>query len=123
MLYRESGQFKTSYAADMAIFPIAQDRWGMIVVLAVAIVGVPLLLPDYYISAFLIPFMIWSLAAIGLNILTGYTGQLSLGHGGFMAVGGFAAYNLEVRVPEIPLLVPFFLAGLIAARRTAGTIA
>lgn len=115
MLYRESGQLKTSYAADMAIFPIAQDRWGMVVVLAAVIVGVPLLLSEYVIGSFLIPFMIWALAAIGLNILTGYTGQLSLGHGGFMAVGGFAAYNLAVRVPEIPLLVTFVLAGLIAA--------
>ncbi|MFQ5953632.1 MAG: branched-chain amino acid ABC transporter permease [Kiloniellales bacterium] len=115
MLYREAGQFKTSYGADMAIFPIAQDRWGAVVILLVAVAGVPLLASDYLISAFVIPFLIWSLAAIGLNILTGYAGQLSLGHGAFMAVGAYAAYNLAVRVPEIPILVTFVLAGLIAA--------
>lgn len=115
MLYREAGQFKTSYDADMAIFPIAQDRWGMIAIVVIAIVIIPLFASDYVISSLMIPFLIWGVAAIGLNILTGYAGQLSLGHGGFMAVGGFAAYNLAARVPEIPILVTFILAGLIAA--------
>lgn len=114
MLYREAGQFKTTYAADMAMFPIAQDRWGVTALMVVAVAGVPFL-TDYWIGSFLIPLLIWSLAALGLNILTGYTGQISLGHGGFMAVGGFAAYNLAVRLPELPILVDFVLAGLIAA--------
>ena len=115
MIYRESGQFKTSYRADMAIFPIAQDRWGVIVVVLFAVFGAPFLISDYALSAILIPFLIWSLAAIGLNILTGYAGQLSIGHGAFMAVGAYAAYNLAVRLPEIPILITFVLAGLIAA--------
>ena len=115
MFYREAGQFKATYPADMAIFPILQDRWGLAITLAVAIVGVPLFFSDYVIGAFLIPVLIWSLAAMGLNILTGYAGQLSLGHGAFMAVGAYASYNLAVRLPEIPILVVFVLAGLIAA--------
>ena len=115
MLYREAGQFKTTYGADMAIFPLLQDRWGMIFIVAFAVFGVPFIISDYVISAMLIPFLIWSLAAIGLNILTGYCGQLSVGHGAFMAVGAYASYNLAIRVPEIPILVVFLLSGLIAA--------
>ena len=115
MFYREAGQFKTSYAADMAIFPIIQDRWGLVVIVVIAVVGVPFFASEYLIEAFLIPFLIWSLAAIGLNLLTGYAGQLSLGHGAFMAVGAYSAYNLAVRLPQIPILIVFILAGLITA--------
>jgi branched-chain amino acid transport system permease protein len=115
MLYREAGQFKPTYAADMAIFPIAQDRWGVVAILVVALVVVPLAASDYVVSAFLIPVLIWSLAAIGLNLLTGYAGQLSLGHGAFMAVGAYTAYNLTTRLPEIPIIVVFILGGLVSA--------
>ncbi len=115
MLYREAGQFKTTYRADMAIFPLLQDRWGVIVIVAIAAFGVPFIFSDYVISALLIPFLIWSLAAIGLNILTGYCGQLSVGHGAFMAVGAYASYNLAVRVPEVPLILVFIFGGVVAA--------
>src|SRR5215208_105326 len=84
MLYREIGQFKTSYAADQAIFPIAQDRWFVWLAVAFAFLGVPLFANRYVYTEVLIPVLILSLAAIGLNILTGYCGQLSLGTGGFM---------------------------------------
>jgi branched-chain amino acid transport system permease protein len=115
MFYREAGQFKTTYVADQAIFPIPQDRWGLLAVLAVAFVGVPLVADDYWLRSILIPFLIFSLAAIGLNILTGYAGQLSLGTAGFMAVGAFAAYNISIRLTGVPLLVNFALSGLITA--------
>ena len=115
MIYRETGQFKTSYKKDMAIFPIRQDRWGLVVVLVFAVVGVPLVASDHVVAGYLIPFLIWVIAAIGLNILTGYTGQLSLGHGAFMMVGAYAAYNLAVRGPELPILLVFIASGLIAA--------
>ena len=115
MLYREAGQFKSTYQADGQIFPIRQDRIGMAVILAIAFAGVPLLASPYLFSAILIPFLIFSLAALGLNILTGYAGQLSLGSAAFMAVGAFASYNFVLRVPGIPLLVAFILGGLCAA--------
>ena len=85
MLYREAGQFKTTYAADQQLFPIRQDRLGVLTLLAIAFVGVPLIANEYWFSAILIPFLIFSLAALGLNILTGYAGQLSLGSAAFMA--------------------------------------
>ena len=115
MLYREAGQFKTTYLADSAIFPIRQDRIGMAVILALAFVVVPLTASPYFFSAILIPFLILSLAAIGLNVLTGYAGQLSLGSAAFMAVGAFASFNFILRVPGIPILVAFMCGGLCAA--------
>ena len=86
MFYREAGQFKTNYAADSAIFPIRQDRIAMVAILVVAFIVIPLTASTYLFSAILIPFLILSLAALGLNILTGYAGQLSLGSAAFMAV-------------------------------------
>ena len=105
MFYRENGQFKSSYWADLALFPVAQDRWAMLALAAIAFVGMPLLASDYAFRAVLIPFLILSLAAIGLNVLVGYCGQISLGTGAFMAVGAYAAYNLQVRIAGMPLLV------------------
>jgi branched-chain amino acid transport system permease protein len=115
MLYREAGQFKTTYAADQQLFPIRQDRVAMLAILAIAFVGVPLTAGDYWLTAILIPLLILSLAAIGLNILTGYAGQLSLGSAAFMAVGAVAAYNFDLRIPGLPVLASFVLAGLTAA--------
>jgi len=93
MLYREAGQFRTSYAEDQRIFPIRQDRIAIALVIAVFYVLTPIVASPYWLQAILIPTLIFSLAAIGLNILTGYAGQVSLGTGGFMAVGAFAAFK------------------------------
>ncbi len=115
MFYREAGQFRNSYAADGQIFPIRQDRIGMALLMIVAFVLVPFYASNYLFSAILIPFLILALAALGLNILTGYCGQLSLGTAAFMAVGAFSAYNFMARIPGMPLLVAFVLGGLCAA--------
>lgn len=115
MLYREAGQFKSTYAQDMQIFPILQDRIGVGLLLIVAFVVVPLVGDQYWLASILTPFLILSLAALGLNILTGYAGQLSLGTAAFMAVGAFMAYNFEIRIPGMPVLGSFILAGLCAA--------
>ena len=112
MLYRENGQFKTSYRADQQIFPITQDRVLILALVAFAAVAVPLLASEYLFRAILIPFLILSLAAIGLNILVGYCGQISLGTGGFMAVGAYAAYNLMVRIDGMPVVLAIVLGGV-----------
>jgi branched-chain amino acid transport system permease protein len=114
MLYRENGQFKTSYRADQQIFPIAQDRVLIVALLAFAFVAVPFVASEYLLRAILIPFLILSLAALGLNILVGYCGQISLGTGGFMAVGAYAAYNFLVRIDAMPLVLAILLGGLCA---------
>ena len=111
MLYREAGQFKTGYAADQAIFPILQDRLLIFAFLAFAFVVVPLTANDYWFQAILTPFLVYALAALGLNILTGYAGQLSLGTGGFMAVGAYAFYKLTTGFPEMNLIVAFLISG------------
>ena len=115
MFYREAGQFKTTYAADQALFPIRQDRYAMLVILAIAFVGLPLFASNYWLTALLIPFLVFALAALGLNILTGYAGQLSLGTAAFMAVGAVAAYNFQLRIPGMPILLSFLLGGGSAA--------
>lgn len=92
MIYREVGQFKTDYASDSATFPIFQDRVGIGVIIFLALVVVPLYghysaNGEFFISGIMLPFMIFALATVGLNILMGYAGQLSLGTGAFMGVG------------------------------------
>ncbi|ODU10816.1 MAG: ABC transporter permease [Rubrivivax sp. SCN 71-131] len=114
MLYRENGQFKTSYRADLQIFPILQDRVVIGLLLALAFVAVPLLADEYLLRAILIPFLILSLAALGLNVLVGYCGQISLGAGAFMAVGAYAAYNFFVRVDGMPMPLALLLGGICA---------
>lgn len=114
MFYRENGQFKTTYRADQQIFPIRQDRVVLGLFLVFAFVVMPMIASDYLFRAILIPFLIISLAALGVNILVGYCGQISLGSGAFMAVGAYGAYNFFVRVPNMPLLPALILGGLCA---------
>jgi len=115
MIYREAGQFKTSYAADQAVFPIVQDRWFVGALLVLAFVAPPALASEYWLQAVLIPFLIYALAALGLNLLTGYAGQLSLGTGGFMAVGAYSAFKLTTAFPGLNIILVFLLSGLLAA--------
>ena len=119
MLYREAGQFKTDYASDQAIFPILQDRIGLVVIIAIAL-AIPLTGNDFLINAVATPFLIFSLAAIGLNLLTGYTGLLSLGTGAFMGVGAYACYKLTSIFPGVNIIIWIICSGFVAA--AVGTI-
>jgi branched-chain amino acid transport system permease protein len=115
VIYRETGQFKSSYASDQAIFPVVQDRIFVLVVVAAAFLVPPLAANEYWLQAVLIPFLIYALAAIGLNLLTGYAGQVSLGTGGFMAVGAYSAFKLSTSFTGLNVIVVFLISGLIAA--------
>ena len=115
MLYREAGDFKTSYVADSQTFPIRFDRWRYYAVLAVAFLVIPFVINDYWANAIFVPFLIYSVAAIGLNILTGYCGQVSLGTGGFMAVGAYACYKLMTGFPDVSIVIHILLSGVITA--------
>jgi branched-chain amino acid transport system permease protein len=115
MFYREVGQFKSTYAADMAIFPIRQDRIGIAVLLALAVVVIPLVANDFVLASIMIPGLIFTLAAIGLNILTGYAGQISLGTGAFMGVGAYAAFKLAAAFPQVNVLVWILVSGFFSA--------
>ncbi|MGB0845789.1 MAG: branched-chain amino acid ABC transporter permease [Thiolinea sp.] len=115
MFYREAGDFKTSYAADQQTFPIKLDRYFVWAVLAIAFLVIPFVINDYWEKSVLVPFLVWAMAALGLNILTGYCGQVSLGTGGFMAVGAYACYKLMVEFPGMNMFLVVILAGLITA--------
>ncbi len=114
MFYREAGVFRETYAADMALFPIPLDRWGILVITLFSCVGVPLLASHYWLGSIIIPFLIFSLAALGLNFLTGYAGQLSLGHAAFMGIGAYGAVILYGRY-DMPLLLSLLGGGMVAA--------
>lgn len=115
MLYREAGQFKTSYKADQALFPILQDRVAIIAILLIAFVVIPLAATDFFVSAIMIPFLVFALAAVGLNILTGYAGQLSLGTGAFMGVGAYSCYKLATYFPDVNIVILILLSGIFSA--------
>ena len=115
MLYREVGEFKPSYKKDQQTFPIRLDRYGFYAILAFAFFIVPFLINDYWANAILLPFLIFGIAAIGLNILTGYCGQVSLGSGGFMAVGAYACYKLMTGFPDLNIIFCIMLSGGVTA--------
>jgi branched-chain amino acid transport system permease protein len=114
MLYREAGQFKTTYRADMTVFPILQDRIAIIAIILAAF-SIPLFASNFVLHAVMIPFLIFALATIGLNILTGYTGLLSLGTGGFMGVGAYACYKLATIFPDVHILIWVVASGFVSA--------
>lgn len=115
MLYREAGQFKTNYQADQAVFPILQDRIGVAAILVVAFVIIPVFGSNFLLQAVMIPFLVFSLAAIGLNLLTGYTGLLSLGTGAFMGVGAYACYKLTTTFPGVNIIIWIIASGFVTA--------
>ncbi|MEM9578904.1 MAG: branched-chain amino acid ABC transporter permease [Pseudomonadota bacterium] len=115
MLYREAGDFSTTYPEDSQTFPIKFDRYRYYAVLFIAICVIPFLINDYWVNSIFMPFLIYSIAAIGLNILTGYCGQVSLGTGAFMAVGAYACYKLMTAFPEVSMFIHVILAGGITA--------
>jgi branched-chain amino acid transport system permease protein len=115
MFYREAGQFKTNYVADQAVFPIRQDRIGLAAILLIAFVAIPLFGNTFLLQAVMIPFLIYALASIGLNLVTGYTGLLSLGTGAFMGVGAYACYKLTSIWPDMNIIVWIVCSGFVAA--------
>jgi branched-chain amino acid transport system permease protein len=115
MFYREAGQFKTDYASDMQVFPIRQDRIGIAIILLIAFIAIPLFANDFIISTVMIPFLVFSLAAIGLNILTGYTGLVSLGTAAFMGVGAYACYKMTTFFPGVNIVILILLSGVFSA--------
>ncbi len=115
MFYREAGQYKKTYSADMAVFPILQDRIGIGIILATAAILIPIFGSNFFISTVMIPFLVFSLGAMGLNIVTGYTGLISLGTGAFMGVGAFACYKLTTLFPQVNIIIWILASGVFSA--------
>ncbi len=115
MFYREAGHFKTSYKTDSVMFPIRQDQIAVGIFLFIAFIIIPYFGTDFFLSSMMIPFLIFALATIGLNILTGYAGQLSLGTGAFMGVGAYACYKLTSIFPEVNIIIMVLCSGFFSA--------
>ena len=115
MFYRTAGQYKVSYKADQALFPVRQDAVLLALVLLLAWVVFPLTASEFTFQTLLIPILIYSLAALGLNILTGYAGQLSLGTAAFMGVGAYACYKMITLMPWMSPIVAILLSGAFSA--------
>jgi len=113
MFHRESGVFKTTYAADMALYPLPIAKWTVIALGVLFVLIIPLAVHEYYLSILNLIF-IAIVGALGLNILVGYTGQISIGHGAFMSVGAYTAANLAVRL-DLPFWITLPAGGLMAA--------
>src|SRR4051812_49255897 len=113
MFYREAGIFKTSYTADMALFPLPQSRWAVAAIAVLFFVIAPLTFGPYYLSILNLV-LVAIVGALGLNILVGYTGLISIGHGAFMSVGAYTAANLIVRL-GMPFWITIPAGGLMAA--------
>src|SRR5262249_60988244 len=96
MFHRESGVFKTSYVSDMAVYPLPIAQWTMAAIVVLFVVVVPTTLSEYYISIVNL-ILIAVVGALGLNILVGYTGQISIGHGALMPAGAYTAANITTR--------------------------
>lgn len=115
MFYREAGDYKTTYAKDTQTFPIKLDRIGYYVIMVIAFLIIPFVITDYWANAVLLPFLIWAIAALGLNVLLGYAGQLSLGTGGFMAVGAYSTYKLMTTFPDLSMIIVVLISGVVTA--------
>ena len=115
MLYRTAGQFKTSYTSDQALFPVRQDAVLLMIIVGFAFVILPMTASEFAFQTLLIPILIYSLAAMGLNILTGYAGQLSLGTGAFMGVGAYACYKMITLMPDLNPVIAILLSGFFSA--------
>lgn len=115
MFYREAGQFKATYEADQALFPVRQDQIGILFILAVAFIAIPIFGSDFFLTSIMIPFLVFSLAAIGLNILTGFCGQISVGTGAFMGVGAYACYKLTTIFPDVNIIILILSSGFFSA--------
>ena len=120
MFYREAGQFKATYQEDLQAFPIRQDKIGIGIWLAIAYLyipffGIPGLEYGFALNAIMIPVLIFTITTLGLNILVGFTGQISLGTGAFMGVGAYSCYKLTSYFPDANIIVLILASGFVAA--------
>ena len=113
MLHREAGFYKTDYKADMALYPLPISKFAILAVIVIFFVLIPLFAQDYYLSQISLV-SIAVVGALGLNILVGYAGQLSIGHAAFMSVGAYTAANLVTKF-DLPMIVTLPAGGLMAA--------
>src|SRR3974377_1371989 len=112
MFYRLAGVYRTSYAADRALLKITAERWQIPFLIALALAS-PFLVSNLYLSGYLLPWIIWSMAALSLNLIVGWAGQIHLGYAAVMAIGAYGTIH-AVRA-GVPFEAAIFVGGFIAA--------
>ncbi|MBS0338608.1 MAG: branched-chain amino acid ABC transporter permease [Proteobacteria bacterium] len=111
MLFRQAGIFHTDYAADRAMFPIPLDRWMVGVLLALGLAA-PWVFSSLALTSYVMPWLIWAAAALGLNLILGWAGQFHFGYAAIMGIGAYTAVH-GVRA-GIPWEIAVVLGGLMA---------
>lgn len=115
MYYRDGGQYKTTYKDDLMVFPLREDRIGICAIIFISIFVIPIFGSDFLLNAVMTPILVYALATIGLNLLVGYAGQLSLGTGAFMGVGAYACYKMTTLFPNVSILIWILCSGFFSA--------
>jgi len=113
MFYRESGEYKTDYKRDMTVYALPISRFAVGLMVLLFFVAAPLLMSEYQLTLLSLV-AIAVVGALGLNILVGYAGQLSIGHAAFMSVGAYTAANLVTKL-DLPFLMTLPAGGIMAA--------
>ncbi|MBL8347753.1 MAG: branched-chain amino acid ABC transporter permease [Rubrivivax sp.] len=111
MLYRQAGIRHTDYAGDRALFPIPADRVMVAALLVLALLA-PLLVSSLVLSSYLLPWLVWTAATLGLNLILGWAGQFHFGYAAVMGIGAYTAVH-GVR-HGIPWEIAVVLGGLMA---------
>lgn len=112
MLFRQAGIFHTDYAADRALFPIAADRWMIAILLALGFAA-PLFTNSLYLSSYLLPWLVWTAGALGLNLILGWAGQFHLGYAAVMGIGAYA--TVHATRAGVPWEIAIIIGGTTAA--------
>ena len=114
MINRETGTFKRTYAEDLAIYRTPLPKVAVALIALVVFVIIPWQSGAYWLGVLNL-IGIASLGALGLNILVGYTGQISVGHAAFMSVGAYTAAVILREFPGTHWLIAMLGGGFVAA--------
>jgi branched-chain amino acid transport system permease protein len=111
MFYRRAGIFHTTYAADRSLFPIPFERGAMALVLLLALAA-PWVLSSLAITSYVRPWLIWTSAVLGLNLILGWAGQFHFGYAAIMGIGAYASVHATRH--GVPWEIAVILGGLTA---------
>lgn len=92
MFYRRAGIFHTSYAGDRALFPIPFEKRAIVALLAFALAA-PWVLSSLALTSYVRPWLIWTAAVLGLNLVLGWAGQFHFGYAAIMGIGAYASVH------------------------------
>ncbi len=112
MFYRQAGIYHTSYAQDRALFPIPFEKWAIIAILGFALIA-PYVLSSLAITSYVRPWLIWTSAVLGLNLILGWAGQFHFGYAAIMGIGAYTSVHAARN--GVPWEFAVILGGLMAS--------